>query len=66
MPQGSEAIRAGILELGREYGTIKSRQDIEDEMAVKRMQGIDEQIKAGKIRLLSEEEALGKYRRAKK
>lgn len=59
----SEAIRAGILELGKEYGALKTPQEIEDELVVAKVRQIDAEIKSGKRRLLTEEEALGKYRR---
>lgn len=44
----SEAIRAGILELGKEYGALKTPQEIEDEMVVAKMQQMDEEIRTGK------------------
>jgi len=57
----SEAIRAGILGLGKEYSVFKSAQDIEDELVVRKMDKISKEIKAGKRKLLSEEDVKKKY-----
>ena len=57
----SEAIRAGILELGKEYGVFENIRDIEDELAARKMQKISEEIKEGKRKLLSENEVKEKY-----
>lgn len=57
----SEAIRMGVLELGREYGMLNTPQEIEDELAAMKMQRLDEETKAGKRKLLSEKDVLRKY-----
>ena len=57
----SEAVRAGILELGREYHAVKSREDLLDELAVAKMQKIDEEIKSGKRKVYTEAEVRKKY-----
>jgi len=43
----SEAIRAGILELGKEHSTIKQ---IENELVIKKMKKISKEIEEGKIK----------------
>ena len=57
----SEAIRAGILELGKEYNVFKSIKDIEDELAARKMMKISEEIKQGKRKVFSEEQVKKKY-----
>ncbi|MFH1391875.1 MAG: ribbon-helix-helix domain-containing protein [Candidatus Diapherotrites archaeon] len=57
----SEAIRAGIIELGKEYEVFKSIQDLEDELAVRKMQKISEEIKQGKRRVFTKKEVMKKY-----
>jgi len=59
----SEAIRIGILELGKEFQVLRNPQELEDELAARKAQQIDAQIRAGKVKLLSEKEALAKYRK---
>ncbi len=44
----SEAIRAGIMGLNKEYNLFKNAQDIEDELVVKKMLKIQEEDKRGK------------------
>ncbi|PIN98485.1 MAG: hypothetical protein COT90_04080 [Candidatus Diapherotrites archaeon CG10_big_fil_rev_8_21_14_0_10_31_34] len=57
----SEAIRAGIIGLGKEYEVFKSIQDLEDELAVRKMQKISDEIKQGKRRVFSKKEVMKKY-----
>jgi Arc/MetJ-type ribon-helix-helix transcriptional regulator len=57
----AEAVRAGILELGKEYHVVKSREELLDELAVAKMQRIDEEIKSGKRKASSEAEVRKKY-----
>ena len=57
----SEVIRAGVLELGEKYKVFKNLKDLEDELAVKKMQKISRKIKEGKIKVLSEQEVKKKY-----
>ncbi len=57
----SEAIRAGILELGKEYGVFKSVRELEDALVVRKMQKISQEIQEGKIKLFSKEEVRKKY-----
>ncbi len=57
----AEAVRAGILELGKEYQVVKTREELMDELAVAKMQKIDEEIKSGKRRVYTEAEIRKKY-----
>jgi Arc/MetJ-type ribon-helix-helix transcriptional regulator len=57
----SEVIRAGILELGKEYKVIGEIKEIEDELAVKKMQKISNEINEGKRKVFTEEEVKKKY-----
>ncbi len=47
----TEALRAGILELGKEYSLLGSQKEMEDELAVRKMQKISDEIDAGKRKL---------------
>lgn len=57
----AEVIRAGIIELGKEYGIISEIKQIEDELALKKLQKISAKIKSGSIKLLTEEDVRKKY-----
>ena len=57
----AEVVRAGILELGKDYQVVKSREEVLDELAVRKMQMMDCEITGGKKRVLSEEEVAKKY-----
>ena len=57
----AEVVRAGILELGKEYHAVKSREELLDELAVAKMQKIDAEIKAGKRKVYTEDEVRKKY-----
>ncbi len=57
----TEAIRAGILELGKEYQVVKSKEEIMDELAVAKMQRLEAEFKAGKRKVFTEEEVKRKY-----
>ena len=56
----SEVIRAGILEMGKEYHIFKSIEDIENELAISKMKKISEEIKQGKRKTLTFDEVLKK------
>ncbi len=56
----SEVFRAGVLLLGKEYGQIKTHEEIIDELAVKKMMRIDAEIKAGRIKTVTLDQALKK------
>ncbi|MBN2127102.1 MAG: hypothetical protein JW703_01780 [Candidatus Diapherotrites archaeon] len=57
----SEVIRAGIIGLGKEYKVIDEIKQIEDELAVKKMQKIFNEVDSGKRKLFTEEEVKKKY-----
>ncbi len=57
----SEVIRAGVLELARRHKIFDKLQDLEDELAVKKMQKISAKIKQGKLKVLSEQDVKRKY-----
>lgn len=57
----SEAIRAGILELGKEYKVLGSIEEIENELVSRKMKKISDEINQGKRKLLSMEEVKKKY-----
>ena len=58
----TEAIRAGILELGKEYEMFDDIiKQIEEELAIKKMTKISTEIDNGKRKLYSEEQVKKKY-----
>ena len=57
----SEVVRAGILELGKEYRVVKSKEEILDELAVAKMQKLQEETLSGKRKTLTLEEVRRKY-----
>ncbi len=57
----SEVIRAGILELGKDYGVFKNVKEIEDQLALRKMKKISEEIKKGKRKVLTEKQIKKKY-----
>lgn len=59
----SEAVRMGILELGKEFAVLRNPQELEDMLVVKKLEQEDALVKAGKLNVLSEEEAIGKYKK---
>jgi len=57
----TEAIRAGILELGREYHAVRSKEELMDELAARKMQMLEADARAGKRKVLTEADVLKKY-----
>ena len=57
----AEAVRAGILELGKEYSVVKSKDEILDELAVVKMQKMDKEIMSGKKKALKLADVRKKY-----
>lgn len=57
----TEAIRLMILHYNEHFGIKQLKQFIEDEMAVQRMEEMDEEIKNGKAKVLSKKDILKKY-----
>lgn len=54
----SEAIRAGVLELGKEYNLLKSPQEVEDELVVRKLQRVEEEAKKKNVKFVSLDDAL--------
>lgn len=57
----SEAIRAGILELATKYKVFGSEKEIANELAVRKMKRISEEIKIGKRKEFTESQVREKY-----
>ena len=57
----SEVMRAGVLELAHKHRIFRSAQEIEDELVVRKMKKISEQIKHGKRKELTEAQVKAKY-----
>ncbi|MBN1941191.1 MAG: hypothetical protein JW772_03340 [Candidatus Diapherotrites archaeon] len=57
----SEVIRAGILELGKEFNVFKNFQELEDELAFRKAKQVSDEIDAGKRKVFTEEEVKKKY-----
>ena len=57
----SEILRAGVLELAKKYKVFENLQELEDELAVRKMDKISREMKAGKRRVYSEKEVKKKY-----
>lgn len=57
----TEAIRAGILELGKEYRMIKSKDELMDELAAAKMLAMSQELKSGKKKALTMADVRRKY-----
>ena len=57
----SEIIRAGILELAKEYKVFQSAQELEDELVVRKLQKLDKEEKQGKRKVFTAAEVKKKY-----
>ena len=57
----SEAIRAGIMGLGKEYQVFSNAQELEDELVLKKMIKISKETKQGKRKVYTEEEVKKQY-----
>ncbi|MBI2598458.1 MAG: hypothetical protein HYW50_04650 [Candidatus Diapherotrites archaeon] len=57
----SEVIRAGILELGKRHHVYKDFKELEDELVLRKMIKIDNEIKQGKRKVWTEEQVKKKY-----
>jgi len=62
----SEAIRAGVLELGKEYDILKSPRELEAEMVIRKVEQIDREIDEGKRKVYTLDEVLKESRKRKK
>ncbi len=58
----TEAFRAGILQLGKEYGLMKISKEVEMELVARKLKQ-EEEMKRNGERYLTEEEAMRKYRK---
>ncbi|MFH1224206.1 MAG: hypothetical protein V1676_00195 [Candidatus Diapherotrites archaeon] len=58
----NEAIRAGVLGLGREYGLKMTAQEAEDALALRKMQQMDLEVSEGRRRLVPLEKVLKKHK----
>ncbi|MBU2099609.1 hypothetical protein KKG83_05345 [Candidatus Micrarchaeota archaeon] len=58
----SEVIRAGILELGKDYGVFESVKDIERELVERKILKEKREMARKGEKYISEEKALKKYR----
>ncbi len=56
----SEVIRAGIIELGKEYKILRDLKEIEKELVERKLKKEEKEMKGKKY--LSEKKALSKYR----
>ncbi|MEK6953997.1 MAG: hypothetical protein AABX01_03245 [Candidatus Micrarchaeota archaeon] len=54
----TEALRAGILQLGKEFHILKSGTELEDELAIKKIGRVEEDIRKGKRKLHSLEDVM--------
>ena len=57
----SEVIRAGILELGKKHQVYKNFKELEDELVLRKMIKIDNEIKQGKRKVWTEKQVKEKY-----
>lgn len=54
----SEAIRAGVLELGKEYNLLKTPAELEAELVIRKVEQIDKEIDEGKRKTYTLDEVL--------
>ena len=54
----SEAIRAGILELGKEYSLFKEAKELEAELVIRKVERISKEIDEGKRKVYPLDEVL--------
>ncbi len=60
-PDRNEAIRMMIRHYNEHFGIKPVGKFIEDELAIKRMQALDQEIESGKKKPLTAKEAMGDY-----
>jgi Arc/MetJ-type ribon-helix-helix transcriptional regulator len=58
----TEVIRAGILELGKEYKVFDDFKELERELVERKLKAEQAEMKRKNIKYLSEKQALSKYR----
>ncbi len=54
----SEAIRAGVLELGKEFEVLHDARELEAELVVRKVEAIDKEIEEGKRKVYPLDEVL--------
>lgn len=57
----SEAVRMMIIHYNKHYGIKALNQYLEDQLVVKKIQQMENEVKEGKRKILSKEEVLKKY-----
>lgn len=57
----TEALRAGVMQLGKEYEVSTGAKQIEDELAIRKMQKVNAEIDAGKRKVIPLDAVLEKY-----
>lgn len=57
----TEALRAGVLGLGKEYGVVTTPQEMEDALAARKMAKVSMEIKTGKRKLVPLKDVLAEY-----
>ncbi|MFH0817625.1 MAG: hypothetical protein V1909_03240 [Candidatus Micrarchaeota archaeon] len=62
----TEALRAGVLGLGKEYGIIRNPQAIEDELAARKAEKTSAMVKSGAMKTIPFEYVLKKAGMRKK
>lgn len=58
----TEAIRLALIHYNEHYGLKAMEQYLEDQAVVRKIQHMEKEVKEGKRKVLSEEEALAKYK----
>ncbi|MFH1106387.1 MAG: hypothetical protein V1787_00675 [Candidatus Micrarchaeota archaeon] len=58
----TEALRAGVLELGKEYKILGEAGKMEEELVARKLEREEKELKRSGGKYLSEKEALSKYR----
>jgi len=58
----SEAVRLALLHYNEHFGIKSMDQYLEDHSVVKKIKAMEKEVKEGKRKTLTEEEALGKYK----
>ena len=58
----TEAIRLALLHYNEHYGLKAMEQYLEDQSVIRKIQHMEKEVKEGKRKVLSEDEALAKYK----
>ncbi len=57
----TEALRAGVMHLGKEYNVSTGAKEIEDELAIRKMLKVNAEVDSGKRKLVPLDAVLEKY-----